>query len=264
MTHPFLDFEGPLGLAHRGGALEAEENTAEAFAYAVGLGFTHVETDVHLSRDGVVVVHHDATFERMFGDPRAVAEMDWAEIAQLRTVGGAGVPRLDEVLEAFPALFLNIELKVLEVAGPLAEVIRRAGALERVCVGAFYPKNTEAIRGMIGAPSNSEAVGEPRNPGLCWSPAQAGVARLWAAGWGLPVGRLPFPVVQVPTHFKGIPVVTERVMRVARRRGVKVQVWTVDARDEMERLLDLGVDGIMSDRPSVLRDVLRARGAWHS
>ncbi|MBF9045120.1 glycerophosphodiester phosphodiesterase [Rhodobacterales bacterium HKCCE4037] len=251
MTHPFLDFPGPVGFAHRGGAQEAEENTAEAFAYAVGLGFSHIETDVHLSRDGVVVVHHDDTFERMFGDPRAVAEMDWAEMSALRTAGGAAVPRLDEVLEAFPETFFNIELKCLEVAGPLAEVIRRAGALDRVCVGAFDPKNTAAIRAELGE-------------GLCWSPAHAGVARLWAAGWGLPVGRLPFPVVQVPASFNGIPVVTGRVVRAARTRGVKVQVWTVDDRAEMEHLLDLGVDGLMSDRPSVLREVLQARGAWHS
>ncbi len=251
MTHPFLDFEGPIGFAHRGGAEEAEENTAEAFAHAVDLGFTHIETDVHVSRDGVVVVHHDDTFERMFGDPRAVADMDWAEITRLRTAGGAAVPRLDEVLEAFPETFFNIELKCFEVAAPLAEVIRRADALDRVCVGAFDPKNTAAIRGMLGER-------------LCWSPAHAGVARLWVAGWGLPVGRLPFPVVQVPTAFNGIPVVTKRVQRAADRRGVKVQVWTVDDRAEMERLLDLGVDGIMSDRPALLKEVLQARGAWHS
>ncbi len=249
MTHPFLDFEGPIGFAHRGGALEAEENTAEAFAYAVGLGFTHIETDVHLSRDGVVVVHHDDTFARMFGDPRSVAEMDWAEIASLRTSGGAAVPRLDEVLATFPEVYFNIELKCLEVAAPLAEVLRRADALERVCVGAFDPKNTAAILGIMGN-------------GLCWSPAHAGVARLWAAGWGLPVGRLPFEVVQVPVAFNSIPVVTGRVVRAAQKRGVKVQVWTVDERSEMERLLDLGVDGLMSDRPSVLKAVLEARGLW--
>lgn len=251
MTHPFLDFEGPLGIAHRGGALEAEENTAEAFAHAVGLGFSHIETDVHLSRDGVVVVHHDDDFGRMFGAARELADMDWAEIAQLRTAGGAAVPRLDEVLEAFPQTYFNIELKALNVAVPLAEVLRRAEALDRVCVGAFDPKSTAAIRGIVGN-------------GLCWSPAHAGVARLLAAGWGVPVGRLPFEVVQVPAGFKGIELVTRRVVRAAHRRGVKVQVWTVNTCAEMERLLDLGVDGIMSDRPSVLREVLRARGAWHS
>ncbi len=251
MRHPFLDFEGPIGIAHRGGALEAEENTAEAFARAVGLGFSHIETDVHLTRDGVVVVHHDDTFARMFGEARAVADMDWAEIAQLRTAAGAGVPRLEDVLEAFPETFFNIELKCMEVAGPLAAVVAKAGALQRICVGAFDPKITASIRGLLGS-------------GLCWSPAHMGVARVWGAGWGLPVGRVPFEVVQVPLAFRGIPIVTARFIRAAHKRGVKVQVWTVDARDEMERLLDLGVDGIMSDSPSLLRDVLQARGAWHS
>ena len=100
-------------------------------------------------------------------------------------------------------------------------------------------------------------------PGLCWSPAHSGVLRLWLAGWGLPVAVPDFPCVQVPTHFKGIPVVTRRFVKAAHARGIQVHVWTVDDEAEMERLLDLGVDGVMTDRPTLLRQVLERRGAWH-
>ena len=248
--HPFLDHPRPLAVAHRGGSLEAEENTMEAFARAVALGYTHAETDVHATRDGVAVIHHDATLARMTGDARAIADLDWAELAQVRTHGGAAIPRVVDFLEEFPELRVTFELKCDRVAGPLAEVIRRAGTLDRVCVGSFAPQRTAAIRALLG-------------PGLCWSPAQSGVLALWLAGWGLPVRKLDFAVVQVPPTHKGIPVVTPRLIRAAARRGIDVQVWTVDDEAGMERLMDMGVGAIMTDRPTLLRDVLIRRGQWH-
>ena len=244
----FLARPGTVPIAHRGGGLEAEENTLPAFARAVALGYRDIELDVHASRDGVVVVHHDDTLARMFGDPRAVAALDWAELATLRTPGGAAPPRLEDVLAAFPKVRFTIEVKAQAAADPLARVIRAAGALDRVCVGSFTPAFTAPVRKALG-------------PGLCWSPAHAGVARLWLAGWGLPFGA-PAPVVQVPMAFRGIPVVTPRFLRAAHARGVKVQVWTVNDADLMDRLLDWGVDGIMTDRPTLLRARMQARGQW--
>ena len=247
--HPFLVSDGPTPVAHRGGSLEAEENTMPAFERALEMGYRHIETDVHATRDGVAVIHHDTTLERMFGDPRALADLEWAEVATLRTAEGQGVPRVDEFLAAFPQVKVTFELKCDRVAAPLAEVITRADALMRVCVGSFEPERTAQARTLLG-------------PQVCWSPAHRGVAALWLAGWGLPMGGIDFPVVQVPLTYKGLPVVTPRLLRAAKARGVAVQVWTVDDASEMERLLDMGVDAIMTDRPSVLRDVLRDRGAW--
>ena len=248
--HPFLDHPRPLAIAHRGGALEAEENTMPAFLRAVGLGYSHVELDVHASADGQVVVHHDPTLERIFADPRPLVTLGWDELRGLRTRGGAGLPLLDEVLESFPGLHVAIEAKSDEVVAPLAALLRRMDVLDRVCVGAFVPSRTRRLRAALG-------------PDLCWSPAHAGVARLWLAGWGIPV--LPagsFPVVQVPPRHKGLAVVTPRLMRAAHGRGIQVQVWTVNDAPEMERLLDMEVDGIMTDRPSVLREVMQRRGIW--
>ncbi|TVR11131.1 MAG: glycerophosphodiester phosphodiesterase [Salinarimonadaceae bacterium] len=247
--HPYLDYPLPIAFAHRGGGLEAEENTMAAFERAVGLGYTHVELDVRATSDGVVVIHHDETLERMTGDSRAVAELDWAELSRVTTRGGETAPRLDELLSAFPGLCVNIEPKSDSVLEPLAELLRRADAVSRVGIGCFDPNRTLALRRMLGEE-------------LCWSPAHAGVLRLWLAGWGLPIATDAFQMVQVPMRYRGVPVVTRRFVEVAHARGVQVHVWTVDEEAEMERLLNLGADALMTDRPSLLRAVLQRRGQW--
>jgi glycerophosphoryl diester phosphodiesterase len=248
--HPYLDHPLPIAFAHRGGSLEAEENTMSAFEHAVRLGYTHVELDVHATTDGVVMIHHDDTLERMAGDPRTIADLDWAELSRVKTHGGATLPRLDELLLSFPSLHVNIEPKSDSVLQPLADLLRRTDAVSRIGVGCFDPERTGRLRRMLGEQ-------------LCWSPAHAGVFRLWLKGWGLPVKTDAFQMVQVPTAHLGIPVVTRRFVEVAHAGGVQVHVWTVDEEPEMERLLDLGVDALMTDRPSLLRAVLERSGQWH-
>ncbi|MGP9790196.1 glycerophosphodiester phosphodiesterase [Roseinatronobacter sp. NSM] len=245
-THPFLTSPGAQRFAHRGGALEGEENTLPAFRHAVSLGYTHVELDVHATRDGVVVIHHDDTLQRLCGDTRAIAAMDWADLQTIRTHGGAPIPRLEHLLEEFPHLFIAIEAKSQNVIAPLAQIITDMNALDRICIGAFDPARTRQARALLG-------------PNLLWSPAHGQVARLWAAGWGLPLPLDDFAVVQVPQRWRGIPLVTPRFLRAAHQRGIHVQVWTVNDTADMQTLLDWGVDGLMTDRPTVLKDVLAQR-----
>lgn len=247
--HPFLDHPLPIPFAHRGGSLEAEENTLPAFERAVRLGYRHVETDVRATRDGVAVVFHDETLDRMAGRPESIASLTWRELSRVELNGGGRVPRLDDLLDAFPGLYVNLEAKADAAVQAMADAVRRADALARVCVGSFSAARTTRLRELLGG-------------GLAWSPSHAGVLRVWLGGLGLPVGRPAFHALQVPTHHKGIPVVTRGFVRAAHARGIHVQVWTVDEADEMERLLDLGVDGIMTDRPQVLRAVLEKRGRW--
>ncbi|MFN7003687.1 MAG: glycerophosphodiester phosphodiesterase [Roseinatronobacter sp.] len=249
--HPLLAHPGSIAIAHRGGGLEGEENTLPAFDHAVALGYTHAELDVHATRDGVVVIHHDPDLARLCGDPRRIADLDWASLQQLRTKGGAAIPRLQDLLEAHPGLHVTIEAKSDAVVAPLCALIERMGVLERISIGAFAPARTAQARKLLGSY-------------LLWSPAHAQVARLWARGWGLPLGLDGFGVVQVPVAWKGIPLVTARFVRAAHAAGVAVQVWTVNEAAEMHRLLDLGVDGLMTDRPTLLREVLEARGQWPS
>ena len=246
---PFLASPGAIAIAHRGGAREVEENTLPAFAHAQALGYSHVELDVHATRDGVVVIHHDPDLMRLCDDPRRVADLDLAELRHVRTRGGAEIPTLEALLRDFPGLFVTIEAKSQAVIGPLCDLITRLGVLERVCIGAFDPARTRAAVDRLG-------------PGLLWSPAHGQVARLVARGWGLPLALAGFGVVQIPAQWKGIPVVTPRLVRAAHAAGVAVQVWTVNDAPEMTRLLDMGVDGLMTDCPTLLREVLAARGAW--
>lgn len=249
--HPLLAHPGAIAIAHRGGGLEGEENTLPAFNHAVTLGFTHTELDVHATRDGVVVIHHDPDLSRLCDDPRRIADMDWHALQQVRTKGGAEIPRLQDLLEAHPALHITIEAKSDSVVEPLCDLVTRIGVLSRISIGAFAPERTTRARKILG-------------PGLLWSPAHGQVARLFARGLGLPFGLQDFGVVQIPPEWKGIAIVTPRFLRAAHAAGVRVQVWTVNEEPEMHRLLDLGVDGLMTDRPGLLRDVLMARGQWPS
>lgn len=251
LVHPFLAHRGAIAIAHRGGGLEHEENTLPAFANAAALGFTHVELDVHATRDGVVVIHHDPDLTRLCGDTRKIADLDFAKLQQVRTKGGAEIPRLQDLLEAFPQMHVTIEAKSDRVVGPLCDLITRMGVIERISVGAFAPARTRDACARLGAK-------------LLWSPAHGQVARLYARGWGVPLSLEEFGVVQIPVAWKGIAIVTPRFIRAAHRAGVAVQVWTVNDNAEMNRLLDLGVDGIMTDRPSLLREVLQTRGQWPS
>jgi glycerophosphoryl diester phosphodiesterase len=245
----FLDHPLPLAIAHRGGSLEAEENTLPAFDHAVRLGYRHVETDVQATRDGVAVLFHDDDLARMTGRAGRVAALDWAELARLRTRGGNAIPRLDAVLEEWPDLRLVLEAKSDAAVAPMAEAIRRTGALHRVCVGAFDARRTARLCAALG-------------PRLAWSPAHAGVAAVWLAGWGLPLRGHGCAALQIPPSWRGIPLATRRTVAAAHARGLQVHVWTIDEEAEMTRLLDMGVDGLISDRPSRLRDLLIRRGQW--
>ena len=248
-TCPFLRNPGSLAIAHRGGALENEENTWAAFSHAISLGYTHMELDVHATRDGVVVIHHDSDLRRVFKDPRLIAQTDFEDLSRLRSPGGAQIPTLEDLLSEHPDICLIIETKSREVIEPLCALIQRLDAIKRVCIGAFDPACTAQARALLG-------------PDILWSPAHAQVARLWARGWGLPLGLDDFRVVQVPARWKGVPVVTPRFIRAAHVAGIAVQVWTVNERAQMLELLDMGADGIITDNPTLLRDVLIERGNW--
>lgn len=249
-VHPFLDHPTPIAIAHRGGSLEAEENTLAAFDHAADLGYSHVELDVHATRDGEVVIHHDPTLLRMAGDPRAIADLTWDELRSVRTHGGQPIARLADLFEARPDLYVNIEPKSDLVVEPLVALLGATGRLDRVAVGSFDQARLDRMSDLLG-------------PGLCRSPAWRGVLAVWLAGWGLPVARPAAQMLQVPERFRGLRVVGPGFLRAARRMGLPVQVWTVNEGADMVRLLNLGVDAIMTDRPTLLRELMRKRGQWH-
>ena len=260
--HVFLEHHAPLAFAHRGGTEAAPENSVAAFAAATGLGFRYLETDVHLTVDGVVVAAHDDRLDRVADTGGVIAEMRWSDVSRARLGGTEPVPRFEELLETFPHSRFNIDPKSDAVVGPLMDLLRRLDAVQRVCIGAFSDDRLAALRRRFG-------------PALCTSAGPHESAR-FVASTKVPgsVGRagrradrargasVAFDCLQVPVRHKGVELVTRRFVDTAHAHRVQVHVWTVDEPAEMHRLLDLGVDGLMTDRPSVLRGVLEARGEW--
>ena len=250
--HPYLDWPGPIPFAHRGGTSSAPENTLPAFERAVELGFSHLETDVHLSADGVLMAFHDPDLRRTCGIEASIAELNSRELADVLVDGREAIPTMTDLLERFPDARFNIDCKSDAAAGPLVQLVRDRDLFDRVCLGAFSHSRLIKIRALLG----------PRLI-TCMSPPE--VARLRLAGR---VTGSATRVAQVPVRAgdsragRRLTVVTERFVRAAHRRGVDVHVWTIDDPHEMHRLLDLGVDGIMTDRPEVLRDVLVERNQW--
>lgn len=247
---PFLDHPGPLPFAHQGGGADHPENTMAAFANAVTLGYRYLETDVQATADGVLITFHDDRLERMTDERGAVGDLPWSAVRQARVAGDHPIPLLEDLLGTWPHVRVNVDPKHDRAVGPLAEVLRRTASTSRVCVGAFSDRRLAKIRRRVG-------------PDLCTSLGPVGVARLKAAAVGLPVGALPGACAQVPIRTRGITVTDGALIRAAHERGMQVHVWTVDDPVQMERLLDLGVDGLMTDRPLVLKQVLERRGVWH-
>jgi glycerophosphoryl diester phosphodiesterase len=247
----FLDWGAPIPFAHRGGASEAPENTMPAFEHAVKLGYRYVETDVHVTADGVLLAFHDDVLDRVTDGTGRVDQLPWATVQRAAVDGREPIPLLEDLLGTWPDLRVNIDPKHDGAVPALVEVLRRCDAVDRVCIGAFSDRRLARVRSLLG-------------PRVCTSLGPRSIARLRTASFGVPSGRFPAPCAQVPTGARGVTLVDERFLRCARARDIQIHVWTIDDRDEMARLLDLGVDGIMTDRPAVLREVLESRGEWMS
>jgi glycerophosphoryl diester phosphodiesterase len=258
-VHPFLDDPPPLLIAHRGAADDAPENTLEAFAAAVELGCRYLETDAHVTRDGVVVAFHDDRLDRVTDRAGAIADLTIEEVERadagyhyaavdgMHPFRGAGVrvPRLETVLTRWPHARVNIDPKADACVAPLVALIDRLDAWDRVCIGSF----SDARLGRVRALSRGRAC-------TSMGPRAVAAARLAAAATGR-MPRLGADCLQVPLRHGRVPIVTRRFVAAAHRAGLPVHVWTIDDAPTMRRLLDLGVDGIMTNRPRVLRDVLR-------
>jgi len=233
-------------MAHRGGAKVPEllgaENTLRAFRHATDLGYRYLETDVHASRDGVLFAFHDSGLHRVTGHPGNIADYAAPDLRSL-LVGGEPIPRMDELLEEFPDARFNIDLKADGSVEPLADLIEATGATERVCVSSFDSARIQRFRARTGG---AVTTGAARDEII-------GLVALGARARR----RRGYSVLQIP-DAAARPLLVRR----AHASGVHVHVWTIDDPDRMERLVDLGVDGIFTDRTDVLKDVLSRRGLW--
>jgi glycerophosphoryl diester phosphodiesterase len=245
----------PRAFAHRGwhlGDLSGMENSLSAFRRAVDEGYRYLETDVHATADGVVVVHHDDDLDRTTDAHGVVARMPWKTVSAAKIGGREPICRLEDLLEELPDALINIDVKTDSAIEPVAETLRRTGAINRVCLASFSDSRLQRLRARIG-PKLVTSMG-PRSVAALWT-----AGRLWAPrAWRSIRGRM----AQVPVTQGRLRVVDQRLITAAHRRGMEVHVWTIDDPAQMNHLLDLGVDGLVTDQPGILRDVLRARGAW--
>jgi glycerophosphoryl diester phosphodiesterase len=253
---PFLTHEHPIRFAHRGSRVLWPQNTMVAFQGAIDLGYRYLETDVHMSGDGKVVVFHDDRLERLTDGTGCVWDHDWDELRRLDaaysfgadegfTLRGSGVsiPLLEEVLRSFPDALLNIDLKQDAIEAAVAEEIDRLDAHDRVLVGSFHDHRIARFREeTAGAVATSAGPGEAR-------------ASFWAAMRRQEV-QAEADAFQVPERSGLMRVPRRRFITAAHDAGKQVHVWTVNDPARMRRLLDLGVDGIITDRPDLLDSVI--------
>jgi len=243
----YLAPPAPRVLAHRGLALDAVENTLPAFDAAVRAGAIYVETDTQVSADGVAVLAHDPTLDRIAGDGRRVDRLTAAELAALDLGRGAGVPSLAELLESLPDVRVNLDVKTAGAAEPTARAIRDARAEHRVLIGSFSDRRRRAALDRLTAVATSA------------SSATVAVAAA-AARLGRPevLARVLHRIdaLQIPETHRGIRLVDERLVAAYHRAGVEVHVWTVNSPVDMRRLLAFGVDGIVTDRADLALEVV--------
>jgi glycerophosphoryl diester phosphodiesterase len=252
--HAFYQQEHPLAIAHRGGTEAAPENTLAAFSAATQLGFTHLETDVHVSADGVLIAFHDDQLDRVTNEQGKISELSWAQISEARIDGSDPIPTLAELLEEFPSAFFNIDAKSDSAVEPLAQTLLQHEAVSRACVAAFSHRRLLRLRELLG-------------PKQCTAASPKEVAMVMAAARlrsSPPTSPVDYHCVQVPVKQNGIALITKGFVRTVHERDCQVHAWTINEPEEMHQLLDLGVDGIITDHPSRLRAVLLERDQWTS
>ncbi|GAA3733460.1 glycerophosphoryl diester phosphodiesterase [Spinactinospora alkalitolerans] len=262
MICEYLSGPSPIGLAHRGGWLVDDsgrvrtelENTALAFQHAIDLGYRYLETDVHATADGVALAFHDATLDRATDRGGAIERLPYSEVKRARVGGSEPVPVLEELLGSWPEARFNIDVKADAAVEPLAEALRRTNAWNRVCVGSFDQRRLDRARRAFGRRVSTSCgpVDVARLRFSCFTPVLS-----WLARRGV-------DCVQIPLRRRNFPILSRDLIATAHRLEMQVHVWTINDPALMRRLLDAGVDGIVSDNTVELRRVLAERGAWHN
>lgn len=245
----YLDHEGPLAFAHRGGAAHHPENSWPAFEYSASLGYAYLETDTRSTSDGHLVAFHDATLDRVTGRAGAVSKMTYKDVSAARVGGTEPIPLLEDLLGTFREHRFNIDLKDTGTVGPLAGVLRRTAAWDRVCISSVSGKRLlSAQRGLDRPVCLSVTPTAFVGVRYAGPPGKALAARLARSG---------AQCAQVPAW-----VATREFIRRVHDLGLAVHVWTLNTREKIERALDLGADGVMTDDVALLRAILIERGQW--
>ena len=233
----FLDSEFQ-GFVHRGDTSIFLENTIEAFQSAISLGYQYLETDLRETSDGKIITFHDPNLKRITGANVTISETKFSDIRMRRLPSRETIPTIDELLEEFPDSFFNMDLKVNQIEEKVLKKINSHNALERVCLGSFNSKTIKKINSLEPKILTSMGISQ---------------VIMYKFFHKKNISKL----IQIPTHWNGIKVITKKFIDRLHNDGLKVHVWTINKEKEMQSLIDLGVDGIMTDNASGLIKVMK-------
>ena len=247
--HPFFQDYRFYGFVHRGGDEVETENTLEAFKYSSELGFVYIETDVQATKDGHIVIFHDHNLKRMAGINSKIGDLTLAQIRSIELLEGGKIPLLSEALESFPGLRFNIDIKTEDALSETIQIIKNMECLKKVCLASFSSSRLERIRKLAG-------------PKACTSSGQMEIFKMMCRSIGFPLKSTEGHCAQVPVSQWGVPVITKNFIKMVQKENKLVHVWTIDDEDQMYKLIDAGVDGLMTDKPIVLKRALMKRGLF--
>jgi glycerophosphoryl diester phosphodiesterase len=243
-----------IAMAHRGYSTDGLENSMAAFRAAVGLGYRYLETDVHTTADGVLLVFHDPSLDRVTDGQGRISRLPAATVARARIGGLEPIPLFSELVAAFPGVRMNLDVKDWGSVPSLAAAIEQYGVHDQVLIASFSDRRRRAVLKLLSRPvAGSAGIVANALFTLLGPVLPAAVIRRALRG---------VHALQVPVRYGSVPVVTPGFVRRAHRHGLQVHVWTINDPAEMSRLLDLGVDGIVTDRADLLKTVLQDRGEW--
>jgi glycerophosphoryl diester phosphodiesterase len=238
----YLQYDGLTVLAHRGGADESFENTLESFDYSKSLGCKFIETDVQVSADGIPYIFHDDDLKRVLNISSRFDSLSSQEIDKLKIFDQYKIPKLEEALNEFPDISFQIDFKTDEVVAPALDVIKKTKSFERICVASFNSERLKRVRSTY--------------PDLCISMGPNEVIKTLISSFGLYKGLIDGDCLQIPIRYYGVRVVTKRFVKYLKSKGLKIMVWTINDVKTFEYLIELKVDGIITDKPKLLYETL--------
>ena len=242
----YLNYNGLAVMAHRGGSLEAPENTIESFKYAIEIGSDIIETDIQLSSDGVPYIFHDDDLKRIPGIEKDFNDLLASEIDELNIFGDFKIPTLEETLKQFPDTKFQIDFKTDEVVDPAIEIINKLPHVKKnLCIASFSSQRLQKIKSKLSDVTYSMGPHE--------------VLKLLLKSFGIYRGEVGGDCLQIPIYRYGIKIVTQRFVDFCKRENIKISVWTINSTEEMDYLIDLDVDGIITDKPKALINLLASR-----
>lgn len=245
----YMNSSNIVPIAHRGASLVATENSFESFRKAFDLGYRVIETDIHSSKDGTAYIFHDNTLERLTGENLKISDLKDVDIDSLKVNKSSIIPRLSNVFEEFPEGLFNLDAKTWEATIPITNTVKKMACSSRVCIGSYNDKRIDAIIRELGV-ETCHSMGTS-NVFKFYLGAQLGIKQNFTA-----------QCIQLPIKQFGISLITQKILRHARKLGIKIHFWTINNSGLIQKLLELDVDGIMTDDCILLKTIMEKKHKW--